>query len=193
MAIRSGGRFIASGLIAVLLAITSVAIEPARPSYAASPADPPGPDRVTTITVDFTAYEWWMATWKDNQVVCSLVVDHKGQPTLGEIYQNCDQDVYFTFKDQPRCNAAGDRKRCEGYYLVLIQTSQSQRQMTVMLPPAQVWLSLEGCDSVSRAGTNICENTPILVLTGQEPLPNEHILRIEGTMDGEPFRCDAIC
>jgi hypothetical protein len=56
-----------------------------------------------------------------------------------------------------------------------------------------VWLSLEGCDSVSRAGTNICETVPVLVLKGEEPLPNEHILRIEGTVDGEPFTCEATC
>ena len=86
---------------------------------------------MATITVDYTAYTWWMATWNKNEVVCSLVVDHEGQPTLGEIYQNCDPDVYFTFKDQPSCNAVGDRRRCEGYYLVLIDTTQSQRQMTV--------------------------------------------------------------
>jgi hypothetical protein len=133
-----------------------------------------------------------MATWRKNIVVCSLVVDHEGQPTLAEIYQNCDNDVYLTFKDQPSCDIA-QHQNCEGYYLVLIQTSQSQKQVTVNLPPPEVWLSLEGCDTVSRAGTNICESQPVLVLQGQEPLPNEHILRIEGTMDGQPFACDPTC
>jgi hypothetical protein len=179
--------------IAILLTFVSLASITAQPTHASSAADPPGPDRVATITVDYTAYTWWMATWNKNAVVCSLVVDHEGQPTLGEIYQNCDQDVYFTFKDQPNCDAVGDRRHCVGYYLVLIDTTQSQRQMTVLLPPAEVWLSLEGCDSVSRAGTNICETDPILVLQGEEPLPNEHILRIEGTMNGEPFSCDPTC
>ena len=180
-------------LIAALLTIVGLAGEPARPSQAAAHAAPPGPDRVATITVNYTAYTWWMATWNKNRVVCSLVVDHKGQPTLGDVYQNCDSDVYVTFKTQPPCNAVGDKRHCVGYYLLLVDTQQSQRQMTVNLPPAVVWLSLEGCDSVSRAGTNICENQPILVLQGQEPLPNEHILGIEGTMDDQPFSCDATC
>jgi hypothetical protein len=188
-----GHRLFSHILIAILLTFVSLASVTARPTHASSAANPPGPDRVATITVDYTAYTWWMATWNKNGVVCSLVVDHEGQPTLGEIYQNCDQDVYFTFKDQPSCNAVGDRRHCVGYYLVLIDTTQSQRQMTVLLPPAEVWLSLEGCNSVSRAGTNICESDPILVLQGEEPLPNEHILRIEGTMNGEPFSCDPTC
>lgn len=193
MATHPRRRLLPNILIAILLTVASIAVQPTRPTRASGAADPPGPDRVATITVNYTAYQWWMATWNKNQVVCSLTVDHEGQPSLAEIYQNCDQTVYLTFKDQPSCDLVGDRRKCEGYYLVLIGTSQAQRQMTVFLPPATVALSLEGCDAVSRAGTNICENTPILVLQGQEPLPNEHITRIEGTMNGQAFSCDATC
>src|SRR5512142_1880001 len=111
---------LANLVIAVLLAVSSVAIQSARPIHASSPAAPPGPDRVTTITVSYTAYEWWMATWNKNIVVCDLVVDHEGQPTLGDVYQNCDYQVYLTFKKQAPCDTFGDRRQCEGYYLVLI-------------------------------------------------------------------------
>ncbi len=180
-------------LIAILLTAVSLAGQPTRVSHASASADPPGPDRVATITVNYTAYQWWMATWNKDIVVCSLTVDHEGQPTLGDVYQNCDQTVYQTFKNQAPCNLRGDRRKCEGYYLVLIGQSEAQKQVTVLLPPAQVWLSLEGCDAVSKAGTNICENAPILVLQGEEPLPNQHIVRIEGTMDGQPFTCDPTC
>jgi hypothetical protein len=41
--------------------------------------------------------------------------------------------------------------------------------------------------------TTICKQPPVLVLTGEEPLANETILKIEGTLDGEPFSCSAIC
>ncbi len=193
MPTTSRRKLLLNAPIAILLTVASLAIQPARHTHAANAGDPPGPDRVTTITVKYTAYEWWMATWNKNQVVCSLDVDHEGQPTLGEIFQNCDQNVYLTFKNQPSCEPILDRRQCEGYYLVLIGTTESQRQVTVLLPPPEVWISLEGCDAVSRSGTNICENQPILVLQGQEPLPNEHITRIEGTMDGQPFSCDPTC
>jgi hypothetical protein len=122
-----------------------------------------------------------------------MVIDHNGQPTLGEIYDNCDSDVYDTYKDQTPCDLVGDKRQCDGYYLFLVDTRTSQRVITVTLPPPQVWLSLEGCDAVSRSGTNVCETDPVLILKGHEPLPNEHILRVEGTLDGKPFKCAAIC
>ena len=193
MPTRLRRSLLSNTLIAILLAVTSIAVGPARPSHAARPSAPPGPDRVTTITVNYTAYEWWMATWRKNRVVCTLTVDHEGQPTLAEVYRNCDTNVYLTFKKQPSCEPLVDRRECVGYYLVLVSTTQSQRQMTVLLPPPVVWLSLEGCDAVARLGTNICEGQAILVLRGQEPLPNEHITRIEGTMNGQPFSCDPVC
>ncbi|MBI1793137.1 MAG: hypothetical protein HYR70_02975 [Chloroflexi bacterium] len=177
------------GLFAILLTMISMALLPATSSRAAESAPPPGPDRVSTITVDYTAYEWWMAAWRKNSVACSIIVDHEGQPTLGEVYRDCNAAVYNTWKTQKPCID----NICAGYYLYLVQTRKSQREMTVKLPPPTVTLSLENCAPVSRSGTNICESTPTLVLTGQEPLPNERIRRIEGTMDGTPFTCDPIC
>lgn len=182
-----------NGLIALLLTLGSLASVPAASVRAVESSTPPGPDRVVPITADYTAYTWWMAYWSDNNVVCELVVDHEGQPTLGEIYQNCNTNLYYTFKNQDPCLPGVHRSACKGYYLALEKTIKSQRQISVTLPAPEVWLSLEGCDPVSRAGTNICEGIPTLVLTGEEPLPNEHILRIEGTVDAKPFTCDAVC
>lgn len=181
--------FFRPGLFALLLTLVSLALLPATSSRAADFAAPPGPDRVSTITVDYTAYDWWMASWNKNAVVCSITVDHEGQPTLGEVYRDCDPAIYETWKTQKPCID----KVCAGYYVYLIKTRKSQKEMTVKLPPPTVALSLEDCAPVPRSGTNICEKTPTLVLTGQEPLPNEHILRVEGTMDGVPFSCDPIC
>lgn len=182
-----------NGIVAVLLILGSLAVSPVTPVRAAEHAQPPGPDRIAPITVDFTAYTWWMAEWDTNAVVCSVVVDHEGLPTLDDVFKNCDINVYQQFAYQPPCYVPSHKNNCQGYYLYLIGTSRAQRQVTVTLPPATVWVSLEGCDAVSTAGTSICENVPILVLKGEEPLPNQHILRIEGTVDGVPFTCDAIC
>ena len=176
-------------IFAILLTLGSLALLPATGGRAAEPKAPPGPDRVAPITVDYTAYTWWIATWNKNQVVCSLVVDHEGQPTLGEVYSNCDYNTYFGWKKQKPCVNG----TCTGFYLYLVDTQTSQRQITVTLPPASVEMSLENCAGVTRSGTNICESPPILVLKGIEPLPNEHIVRIEGTMDGQSFTCDPNC
>lgn len=195
---RPAGPIIAHALGALLLTVSGLAFVRVAPAEAAGPPPPPGPDRVVPISVDYTAYTWWMATWAQDRVDCSLTVDHEGLPTLGDVYTNCDPNVYSTYKSQPPCDvgalAGGTRRaECQGYYLYMVSTSVKQRVVTVTLPPPQVWLSLEGCDSVSRVGTNICETQPVLVLTGEEPLPNQHILRIEGTVDNQPFTCDAVC
>jgi len=184
---------IVNGCIAFLLTFGGLAFFPQNSSRAAELATPPSPDRISPITIDYTAYQWWIATWNKNEVVCTLIIDHDGQPTLREIYNNCDEDIYYTFKDQSPCDLVGDKRQCDGYYLYLVDTHTAQRVITVTLPPPQVWLSLEGCDSISRLGTNVCEAEPILILKGDEPLPNENILSIEGALDGKTFSCAATC
>lgn len=179
-------------MLAILVALSGLALPSAAPVRAAAASAPPGPDRVTVITVDYTAYEWWVASWEKNRVVCSITVDHKGQPTLGEIYTECGEDVYDIFVEQRPCTDFNTHY-CKGYYMFLVDTRPASREMAVALPPPVVWLSLEDCTEVTSAGTNVCEYAPKIVLTGEEPLPNEYILSIEGTLDGEPFSCDPIC
>jgi hypothetical protein len=178
---------------ALAFALGSQILLPAAAARAEDSTTPPGPDRVSPIMVDFTAYTWWMANWDDDRVECALVVEHDGMPTLGEIYAQCGEKIYLDYVEQPPCYAGGHKQSCEGYYIYLIDQKISQKQITVKLPAAEVWLSLEGCSSVSRIGTSICETAPVLVLEGKEPLPNEHILRVEGTVDGTAFTCDPTC
>src|SRR5258707_14490528 len=85
-------------IIAILLALSGLVFFPATSGRAAPRKGPPGPDRVTTITVNTTLYTWWMATWNKNQVVCAVVVDHEGEPTLGEVYSDCASTVYYTWQ-----------------------------------------------------------------------------------------------
>jgi hypothetical protein len=177
---------------ASLLALNGVAFSTAQPAGAAASAAPPGPDRSTVITVDYTAYEWWVASWNRNQVVCSVTVDHKGQPTLGEVYTDCGEDVYDTFVEQKPCLGINTRL-CSGYYMYLVGTSQATKEVSVALPPPVVWLSLEDCSPIASAATTVCEYIPKVVLTGEEPLPNEHIVGIDGSLNGEPFSCDPVC
>ncbi|HEY5983487.1 MAG TPA: hypothetical protein VIU38_08435 [Anaerolineales bacterium] len=193
MSLRRRRALFTNIVTAVLLAVGSQALAPTPRAAAEAPPSPPGPDRVAPITVDYTAYTWWMANYDDNRVECSLTIDHEGFPTLGEIYVQCGENIYFDYKEQPPCLAGGHNSTCEGYYLYMIDKQTAQKQITVKLPPAEVWLSLEGCSSVSRQGTSICETPPVLVLEGREPLPNEHILKIEGTIDGTAFTCDPTC
>jgi hypothetical protein len=48
-------------------------------------------------------------------------------------------------------------------------------------------VTVSGCDLAPP--DNRCGSLPDLVLTGEEPLPNETIIAIHGLLDGQPFNC----
>jgi|SRR5271157_279161 len=153
---------------------------------------PPGPHRNTLITENYTSYKWWVKQWSNARLMCQLFIDHDGLPIGSEIYKNCGQDVYIQWINTKPCNSfKEDPKACQGDYLQLVQSAPAQRQVSVALPAPLIWLTLNGCTAIDS--TNLCASLPTLVLTGVEPLPNEHIIGIAGTMDGAAFSCDATC
>jgi hypothetical protein len=50
-----------------------------------------------------------------------------------------------------------------------------------------VWVSISGCDP--KPPENRCDRLPNLLLSGEEPLPGEQIIRVQGIMNGEGFSC----
>lgn len=147
---------------------------------------PPGPDRFASITVDIILYEWWMIAWKDNNIYCALYVDHEGLPTNSELSWACDEQVYDEWKAYSLpCNAENIRD-CPGYYLQNISSKPSKKEITVKLPPPQVWVSVENCNPDPDGW---CSTQPRLVLTGEEPLPNESITSIQGYAGSDAFSC----
>ena len=175
------------GLISILIAISNMAFMPnLAPDSAPNP--PPGPDRFSVITVDYTAYEWNLLTWKNKTFACSVIVDHEGMPLPEEVYRDCGNTIYKTWITQPPC-IIREYKLCVGYYAVQIGSEQKEKEISMQLAPASAWISLEDCEPVLSTSTNICETKPSIVFTGQEPLPNETIIKIEGTYDGQSFDC----
>ena len=71
------------GLLSIMIALSGTAFT-RKPQPASAPNPPPGPDRYTVIAVEYTAFEWYMATWEKHKVVCSVVTDHEGPPLPGE-------------------------------------------------------------------------------------------------------------
>jgi len=158
----------------------------------AAATEPPGPDRFTTITVDYTAYEWWLVQWGNPAASCTLYVDHDGLPSGAEIYNDCGQALYTEWSlTQPCPQAESDPASCSGDYLQFVQSGPATKQIGVALPEPTVWVTVEGCASVDL--TERCDSLPTLVLTGDEPLPNESITGVAGTLDGKPFTCDPTC
>ena len=92
-------------LIMLSLFFISAGIGLASPSQgAAAPAqNPPGPDRYSVTTVDYTKYFWWLIRWGENDHECEIEVDHEGLPTPGDIYVDCGQDIYDEWVTQKPC------------------------------------------------------------------------------------------
>ena len=186
----------ANRLFLVLIALSNLAVSSgSMPAAEDSPAPesesnpPPGPDRFSIIAVEYTSYEWDLLTWEDRTTVCKIVVDHDGMPLPDEVFRDCGTIIYRKWMSQPMCNL-NNVKNCEGYYALLIDSMPMEKEIAMQLPAASAWISLEDCEPVHSTGTNICETKPTLVITGQEPLPNETINRIEGTYNGQSFFCE---
>jgi hypothetical protein len=130
-----------------------------------------------------------MAMWKNQKIVCTVTTDHKEPPLPEEVYRDCDSTVYKTWTNQKPC-LTPKRIQCEGYYVMLVNSTPKEKEIGMMLSPATAWISLEDCEPVLSTSTNICESEPTIVLSGLEPLPNESIIRVAGTYDGQEFSCD---
>lgn len=130
--------------------------------------------------------------WADNQIICQMYIDHEGWPTSDEILAACGSSVQSEWERTPPCPQLeqGDSASCAGVYLLLIGSQPAEKTILVDLPPIQVWLTLSGCTPTSPE--NLCPQIPSLLLTGEEPLPNEHISAINAIMDGQTYQCNTV-
>jgi hypothetical protein len=177
--------------LSLLLAIAGFGLA-SVPKAAAQTSDPPGPDRFAVTVVDYTKYFWWMFYNGEDDIECKIVVDHEGLPTPGDVYVDCGEELDEKWLNQKPCTAL-DVSSCTGLFLHLVDTKPAQKEVSTLLPPPTVQVTLENCDPVYSSSTSICASEPILVLTGIEPLPDFQITSIEGLYEGQPFICEAIC
>jgi hypothetical protein len=158
----------------------------AQPVYAQEPK------RETTLTLPYTEYQWWLNYFLDNSVLCEVVIEHEGYPTGAEVLHACGETYYTIWNETPPCKAlakGGDLASCEGGYLYLLAETPKEKQVIVDLPEATAWISLEGCDP--QPPENRCAKLPALLITAEEPLPNEQITAVRGVYNDQPFRCDS--
>jgi len=187
-----GTRFrVVSAAITLLFFFAAVSAFWTR-RVSAAEEQPPGPDRFVVVTQEYTSYEWWLTGWEDNEVVCSIKVEHKGLPISNEIYNDCGASLYTMWLDTQPCDLSEENpSACQGYYLVFSKSETAQREVGVTLPPPVVWVTLDGC--VRFNSSFRCDTLPTLVLTGEEPMDGEHITSLAGRMDGKDFTCDPLC
>ncbi len=176
-------------LLVLILVINGTVFPRQNVSASFAANQPPGPDRFTVLTVEYKAFEWQLATWRRQTSVCTVIIDHEGVPLPEEIYRDCGETIYNTWVTQEPCRSV-NKRTCQGYYAHLVDSYLEEKEVPMELEPASAWVLLEDCEPVASTSTNICESEPVLVFTGQEPLVDESIRRIQGTYDGEPFACD---
>jgi len=147
------------------------------------------PRRQEFINIVYTEYDWWLVHWQNDKLACEINVDHDGEPTGAEIYQQCGNKIYDLWRISDPCSAAAseDQGQCGGMYLFLAGSKQNEKDIQIELPTAKVWIDLVNC--ISSWSTDRCDEIPSLLITAEEPLPNERITRIQGTMNDLPFIC----
>lgn len=149
---------------------------------------PDEPERRVNLTVDFTVYKWWLIRYADNQVMCTVLTEREGLPNFADIDYHCGPSISREWEKSAPCPYSGEElNKCSGYYLHALGSSPAKREVEVVLPLPEVYLSLEGCEP--KAPQNTCSTSPNLVFAGEEPLPNEQVIRIQGRIGEEPFSC----
>jgi hypothetical protein len=146
--------------------------------------------RQTTIITETTLYEWWLNRWTDNILVCQIFVDHEGPPTADEVIRDCGVDIYQQWLKTPPCEPAAKGKPttyCPGLYAYFASIEPGTVTTVVDLPPPSVWIDIEGC--TLRPPENFCSQLPNLVLTGEEPLPDEEIESVHAVVEGLKISC----
>jgi len=153
------------------------------------------PERKALITVSYTSYEWWLLTWSNSNVICQVFVEHEGLPQPGEVQYYCGTQVMNDWLATSPCTFSDEitkADQCPGFYFHLARMTPGEREIEVDLLPPEVFLDIAGC--TPRPPGYYCDSAPELRLIGEEPLPNESIINIQGYLGAEPFNCQgSVC
>ncbi len=150
-----------------------------------------GPERKALITVSYTTYEWWLLTWSSSQLVCQVYIEHEDWPEPEEVQYYCGDQVLEDWLGTSGCvfsDDITDTSHCPGLYLHLANVTEGEREIEVDLLPPEVLVDIADCNP--QPPENRCDTLPRLHLMGEEPLPNETIINIQGMLGTEPFSCE---
>ncbi|HPX96188.1 MAG TPA: hypothetical protein PLA02_03000 [Brevefilum fermentans] len=148
------------------------------------------PDRQAVITVSYTTYEWWLLTWNNSKLICTMYIEHEGWPHPDEVKYFCGDQISKDWQETNPCIFSEDIEsaaQCPGLYLHLVSVTPGEREIEVTLLPPEVFIDIADCDP--QPPENRCETQPRLHLIAVEPLPNEQIISIQGTIGNDYFSC----
>ena len=148
-----------------------------------------GPGRQQTIEISFTEYTWRLLNWQDKSLACELRIEHPEEPTDSEIYFQCGETIYYQWLETMPCYDIGgeDAQECSGIYLLQIRSEEKTKEIVIDLPAPMVRVDLKDCVPVQ--GTDLCTSRPSLLISAEEPLPNEEITQVRGRINEIPFSC----
>lgn len=149
------------------------------------------PERKALINVSFTTYEWWLLQWSNSQPICQVYIEHEGLPEPNEVEYYCGNQIAEDWLETPPCRFSDQitkAEQCAGLYFHLANVTPDTREIEVDLLPPQVFVEIVGC--TPQPPENRCNVLPELLLSGDEPLPNEQIINIQGYLGGDPFTCE---
>ena len=148
-----------------------------------------GSGRQQKIEASYIEYDWWLIYWQNDVVACELGIDHEGEPNWLEIYNLCGEKIFNQWLESSPCEASlsTESSACGGMYTQLIGSQEKNKEILVDLASPEVRAHLRDC--ISIRGTDLCANLPALVITAEEPLPNESIDNVQGNLNGIPFFC----
>ncbi len=154
-----------------------------------------GPKRSVLISTDYSIYEWHLRDWKNSDLVCQIYTESDALPDYSEVLYYCGQKVQKQWMETGACvydDKINKPEDCPGLYMHLMHVTPSKKDVEIMLPSAEVWISISGCEKTSQQ--NHCSQVPYLRLQATEPLPNEQIIQIVGRINNAGFTCPgAIC
>lgn len=173
-------------MMVCLMLLTAISVDNAD----TTPLPSQGPKRMVKLDVPYTIYEWWLLSWKTSQVLCQVYVEHESWPDPKEVLYYCGTSIQQQWLNTKGCtynDQINSPQDCNGLYLHLSSVTPAMRQVEINLPPVEVFVSVVGCDK--NPINNQCTKLPYLRFEAVEPLPNEQIIQILGTVNGAPFTC----
>ena len=154
-----------------------------------------GPKRSVTISTDYAIYEWHLRDWKNSDLVCQIYTESDALPDYSQVLHYCGDKVQKQWMETGACIYGEDINKpedCPGLYMHLMHVTPSTKDVEIILPSPEVWISISGCEKTSQQ--NHCSQVPYLRLQATEPLPNEQIIQIVGRINNVGFTCPgAIC
>jgi hypothetical protein len=107
----------------------------------------------------------------EEPVECHIYTVGHDEPGHEDVLGFCGERIYLQWVEFPVCKASKEEYgKCTGLTLHDIGAIEERLKTTIWLPLAEVSVEMIGCQPWS-----ICESSPELLITGEEPLKNHSI------------------